>query len=155
MKKGFIFIALFLPYLAFAQCAYPDARSIQWKPMWLTTTELPRNGKCYYYDTGYGIGESYESALAAAMFHISTKREWATGQTVNFINGKTVAANSDIVVKARIEHEYWERCHDAVQGKQIYHVNILCIVAKHPDYDISRVRTNRKYFKQDKTNIIK
>jgi len=145
-----VFVVWFLQcHTILAQCAYPDSRSAQWKPVWLTTQQPP-SGKHHYYDKGYGTGETYEAALDHAIANISKKRELATGQIVTFVTGTAVAGNSQITVKARIEHEYWERCHDAVQRKQLYHVNILCVVANNPRDDISGVKTNKKYLKPDK-----
>ena len=112
---------------------------------------MPSSGRQHYYDKGYGTGETYEAALENAIANISRKRELATGQIVIFgAANPTVSSSGQITVKARIEHEYWERCHDAVQGKVLFHVNILCVVASHPNNDIGSVKTNKKFLKLTK-----
>lgn len=143
--RYYLFIILLLCSIATnAQCAYPDARSAAWKPKWLTTMDLPPNGDFYYYDIGYGEGESYENAFDNAIANVSKKRLFATGQRVAFDIAEA-AKNESITVKARIEQEYWERCFDPVQRKRLYYLTFLCIVASNPSYDISRVKTDKKY----------
>ena len=145
--KNIIVLVMVLSNLTVvAQCRYPDATSANWKPMWLTD-KMPRNGARYYYDKGYGVGETYETALASAISNIGKKRELATGQRVSFVAESAAEGNQSITVKARIKHEYWERCHDAAQRRALYHVHILCVVANHPKHDVSRVRTSRKFLR--------
>lgn len=112
--------------------------------MWLTA-ELPPSGKNYYYDTGFGLGESYEKALDNAIINIGKKRDLATGQIIRFDSLHNTIGNGQLTVKARIEQDYWECCFDAVQHKKLYYVHILCIIATNPSFDISSIRTDKKY----------
>jgi hypothetical protein len=127
-----------------AQCDYPESKSAEEKPFWLVV-ELPPNGDYYYYDIGYGTGENYEDAIDKAISNICKKQNLATGQTIILDSLTTLI--TPLTVKARIEHQYWECCFDPVKHKDVYYMNILCIVANNPSYDISKVQTDKKYFK--------
>jgi hypothetical protein len=146
--KHFLYILIFTfgSIAANAQCTYPVSKSAAKKPLWLTV-ELPPNGDYYYYDIGYGTSENYEEALEKAITNISKKRNLATGQTIALDIAQAAAVTEQLTVKARIEHHYWEYCLDPMLRKYVYYVNILCVVANNPSFDISRVVTNKKYLK--------
>lgn len=146
MKYFLFVILLFCGIAVKAQCAYPDAKSTAQKPMWLTK-ELPPKGSYYYYDTGYGVGETYEKAFDKAIVNIGKKRKLATGQNISFDSLQNTAISEPLTVKARIEQDYWECCTDAVMHKKLYYVKILCVVANNPSNSISKVKTDKKYLR--------
>jgi hypothetical protein len=144
MKQFLILFFVVCSVQARAQCDYPRAKSAPAKPVWLAV-ELPPRTDRYYYDIGYGTGESYEKAMEKAIANIGKKRLLATGQQMSFDTVPVAKDRAPLTVKAHPEHEYWECCLDPVQRKYVYYLHLLCVVATNPSDDINTVITDKKY----------
>ncbi|NDV59254.1 hypothetical protein [Bacteroides sp. 519] len=136
-----LFILLTLCFAHYLSAQDKKEKSSDIKPAWIGG-DYPKNNSNSYFVVVYGVGETHTIAYDAAIRRLKTDRSLATGMSVQVLEGdklNNVQSQNDLIVKARVEDEYWEK----YNGE--YAVYLLCQIAKKPTNDLSDVKVTDTY----------